>query len=130
MTPLLLAATPGVDFDPRRGGRFVRFSFAGATADMAEAMAGINWTAIKIGLTGFSPWTFRSLCLGLGGLLLCAVAHLSGQSLRVPRAMWPKLAVLAFFNISSWNMLIAYGLLMIPSGRAAIIAYDEGGLNG
>ena len=32
-----VAATPGIDFDPERGNRFVRFSFAGATDDMAEA---------------------------------------------------------------------------------------------
>ena len=32
-----VAATPGIDFDPRRGHRFVRFSFAGAAADIAEA---------------------------------------------------------------------------------------------
>ncbi len=32
-----VAATPGVDFDPSRGNRFVRFSFARDTADMAEA---------------------------------------------------------------------------------------------
>ena len=32
-----VAATPGVDFDPGRGASFVRFSFAGATDDMAEA---------------------------------------------------------------------------------------------
>ena len=32
-----VAITPGVDFDPDRGSRTVRFSFAGATADMAEA---------------------------------------------------------------------------------------------
>jgi aspartate/methionine/tyrosine aminotransferase len=32
-----IAATPGVDFDRRQGHRFVRFSFAGSTADMAEA---------------------------------------------------------------------------------------------
>ncbi len=32
-----VAATPGVDFDPVRGAAFVRFCFAGATADMAEA---------------------------------------------------------------------------------------------
>jgi len=31
-----VALTPGVDFDPTRGRRHVRFSFAGATADMAE----------------------------------------------------------------------------------------------
>lgn len=32
-----VATTPGVDFDPGRGHRFIRFSFAGATEDMAEA---------------------------------------------------------------------------------------------
>lgn len=32
-----VAATPGVDFDPERGHRFVRFSFAGTTEDIAEA---------------------------------------------------------------------------------------------
>lgn len=32
-----LAATPGVDFDPARGHGSIRFSFAGATADMIEA---------------------------------------------------------------------------------------------
>lgn len=32
-----VAATPGVDFDPTRGQRFVRFSFAGDEAEIAEA---------------------------------------------------------------------------------------------
>lgn len=32
-----IAATPGIDFDRSRGHLFVRFSFAGAIADMAEA---------------------------------------------------------------------------------------------
>jgi aspartate/methionine/tyrosine aminotransferase len=32
-----IAATPGVDFDAARGRHFMRFSFAGSTADMAEA---------------------------------------------------------------------------------------------
>jgi aspartate/methionine/tyrosine aminotransferase len=32
-----VAATPGIDFDPARGGHFLRFSYAGTTAAMAEA---------------------------------------------------------------------------------------------
>jgi len=32
-----VASTPGLDFDAERGNRFVRFSFAGSTEDMAEA---------------------------------------------------------------------------------------------
>lgn len=33
-----VAATPGADFDPARGHRAVRFSFAGSTADIADAV--------------------------------------------------------------------------------------------
>ncbi|RDD63006.1 pyridoxal phosphate-dependent aminotransferase [Ferruginivarius sediminum] len=32
-----VAATPGIDFDPARGRRYMRFSFAGPEAEMAEA---------------------------------------------------------------------------------------------
>jgi len=34
-----IAATPGVDFDPARGGRYLRFSYCGAPEDMAAAPA-------------------------------------------------------------------------------------------
>jgi aspartate/methionine/tyrosine aminotransferase len=33
-----LAITPGIDFDPDEGGKFVRFSFAGAADDVTEAV--------------------------------------------------------------------------------------------
>ncbi|MFF5985606.1 pyridoxal phosphate-dependent aminotransferase [Prauserella flavalba] len=33
-----VAITPGIDFDPVDGGRYVRFSFAGAEADVAEGV--------------------------------------------------------------------------------------------
>ncbi|MET0651726.1 MAG: aminotransferase class I/II-fold pyridoxal phosphate-dependent enzyme [Hyphomicrobiaceae bacterium] len=37
LADLGIAATPGVDFDAERGGRYVRFCYAGTTADMTEA---------------------------------------------------------------------------------------------
>jgi aspartate/methionine/tyrosine aminotransferase len=37
-----VAATPGVDFDPLHGRDFVRFCYAGATADMLEAVGRIG----------------------------------------------------------------------------------------
>ena len=41
-----VAATPGLDFDPARGNATMRFSFAGATADMAEAVSRLkSWLA-------------------------------------------------------------------------------------
>lgn len=84
---------------------------------------GFNWTAMKVSLSEIPPWSFRTLCLGLGSAVLFAVLRLGGQTLAVPRGQWGRLAVLAFFNITLWNMLIAFGLSMIASGRAAILAY-------
>jgi drug/metabolite transporter (DMT)-like permease len=84
---------------------------------------GFNWTAMKVALSEIPPWSFRTLCLGLGSAVLFAVLRLGGQPLAVPRQQWPRLWVLAFFNITLWNMLIAFGLTMIASGRAAILAY-------
>ena len=43
-----VAATPGLDFDEARGRRFLRFSYAGSTADMAEAARRLqNWSRLK-----------------------------------------------------------------------------------
>lgn len=33
-----VAVTPGLDFDPQRGARTLRFSYARATADIAEGL--------------------------------------------------------------------------------------------
>ena len=33
-----VAATPGIDFDPEQGDRWVRFSYSESTADIAEAV--------------------------------------------------------------------------------------------
>ena len=84
---------------------------------------GFNWTALKVALSEVPPWTFRTLCLGLGSAVLFAALRAGGQPLRVPRGQWGRLAVLAFFSITCWNMLIAFGIALIPSGRASILAY-------
>ena len=84
---------------------------------------GFNWTAMKVALSEVAPWTFRSLCLGLGSAVLFAVLRAGGQSLAIPKGQRARLAMLAFFNITCWNLLIAFGMTMIPSGRAAILAY-------
>jgi drug/metabolite transporter (DMT)-like permease len=84
---------------------------------------GFNWTALKVALTEVAPWTFRALCLGLGSAILFIALRARGQSLAVPKAERLRLAMLAFFNITCWNLLVAFGVTMIPSGRAAILAY-------
>jgi drug/metabolite transporter (DMT)-like permease len=84
---------------------------------------GFNWTAMKVALADYTPWIFRSLCLGFGSMVLFVVARALGHSLHVKRELWLKLAILAFFNVTCWNMMVAFGLTMIPSGRASILAF-------
>jgi drug/metabolite transporter (DMT)-like permease len=84
---------------------------------------GFNWTAMKVALAQVPPWTFRSLCLGLGAAVLFAALRAGGQRLILPSGQWSRLWLLALLNITSWNMLVAFGVGMIPSGRAAILAY-------
>jgi drug/metabolite transporter (DMT)-like permease len=84
---------------------------------------GFNWTALKVALSEVPPWIFRSLCLGLGSAVLFAALRAGGQRLVLPRGQWGRLWLLALLNITSWNMLIAWGVALIPSGRAAILAY-------
>lgn len=48
LAELGIAATPGVDFDAERGARYVRFCYAGTTADMAEAARRLKgWSRLK-----------------------------------------------------------------------------------
>jgi drug/metabolite transporter (DMT)-like permease len=84
---------------------------------------GFNWTAMKVAIAEVAPFTFRTLCLGLGSGVLFAFLRASGQPLTIPRDQWPRLALIAFFNITCWNLLVVFGLTMLPSGRAAILAY-------
>jgi aspartate/methionine/tyrosine aminotransferase len=43
-----IAATPGVDFDAERGSRFIRFCYAGTTADMGEAARRLgSWERLR-----------------------------------------------------------------------------------
>lgn len=46
-----VAATPGVDFDPGRGERYVRFSFSGSRSDVAEAVVRLrDWVKHNTGV--------------------------------------------------------------------------------
>ena len=84
---------------------------------------GSNWPILKLGVAELAPLTFRALTLPFAGLGLLAFAKASGESIRIPRAMWPTVALLALFNITGWNGLVLFGVREMAAGRSAIIAY-------
>jgi len=98
---------------------------AGALIPIAVVtlMWGCNWPVLKMGVPEIAPLTFRALTLPLCALGLLAIAWAAGDSIRLPRPMWGKVAVLALFNCTGWNGLLLFGLQQLPAGRAVILAF-------
>jgi len=67
--------------------------------------------AMKVALAT-SPWTFRTLCLGLARRCCSCVAR-RRPAPGSTEGSGERLAALAFFNITCWNVLVAFGLTMI-----------------
>jgi drug/metabolite transporter (DMT)-like permease len=84
---------------------------------------GSNWPAMKLAVRELDPWTFRTICLLVGGTGLLALVRAGGHSLQIPRQERGPLALAALFNITVWHLCSAYGLTRIQAGRGAIIAY-------
>lgn len=84
---------------------------------------GFNWPVMKLVLAEMPPMYFRSWCLGLGAAGLFALAWAQRLAIRVPDGRWGALAVISMFNLAAWNVLAVYGVGMMESGRAAILAY-------
>jgi drug/metabolite transporter (DMT)-like permease len=84
---------------------------------------GSNWAPLKLVLREVPPLTVRTIG-GLGGAaMLALIVGASGQSLRVPRGVWPRLTFLALLNITAWMGLVAVALLWLDASEAVVITY-------
>jgi len=84
---------------------------------------GCNWPVMKRVLAEMPPWTYPGVGLMLASVALMATAHAAGQTLRVPPGQWPRLAAIAFTNFTLWQVFAAYGVTLLPAGRAAILNF-------
>ena len=84
---------------------------------------GMNWQVMKVGLQEIAPLWFRGTTALVGGLGLLTLARLVRQPILPPRGKWRVLLWLGLTNIAGWSALSIYGLSMLPSGRAALLAY-------
>ena len=84
---------------------------------------GCNWPVLKLGVTELPPLTFRGATLVFAGLGLLLISKLSGNSIRIPRALRGKVVALALCNIAAWNGLIVFGVQQMSAGRSAILAF-------
>lgn len=84
---------------------------------------GTNWVALKVSLAEIPVWQYRAITCVAGGLGLLLMALFARQTLRVPRRIWGAMALGALFNVTGWHILIAYGVKLIASGQASVLAF-------
>jgi len=84
---------------------------------------GLNWPVMKIILAEVPPWQFRAVTGVVGGLTLFGLAVLLRQRIDVPRAQWLPLLAASVFNVTSWFVLIAYGVMLMGGGHASILGF-------
>jgi drug/metabolite transporter (DMT)-like permease len=84
---------------------------------------GFNWPVTKYLLAELPPLTLRGSTGVIGAALLAVLAVMRRQSLHVPRALWPRLALAAALNVGAWMVLMGLALLWLPASEAALIAY-------
>jgi drug/metabolite transporter (DMT)-like permease len=84
---------------------------------------GFNWPVTKYLLGELPPLTLRGSTGVVGAGLLAVLALMRGQSLKVPRELWPRLMLAAVLNVMGWMVLMGLALLWLPASEAALIAY-------
>ena len=84
---------------------------------------GLSWQVMKVALREIPPLNFRAFTTLAGGAGLMLIARLMRQPILPPKGKWPVFILLAAANITAWNILSIYGILLLPSGRAALLAY-------
>ncbi len=84
---------------------------------------GVNWPMMKIVFAEFKPWTFRGFTCLAAGLMLLALARVSRVSLWPASGEWRRIAIASLFNVTSWHMLTAFGIMLLASGKASVLAF-------
>jgi len=84
---------------------------------------GLNWPVTKHIMVEWPPLSARGLTGMAGGALLAVVAVMRGQSLRVPRELWPRLLLSSVLNVTAWMTAMGLALLWLPASEAVVVAY-------
>jgi drug/metabolite transporter (DMT)-like permease len=84
---------------------------------------GLNWQVVKASMPEIPPFWLRGASTFLGGLGLLLMARIKGRSIRPAQGEMRILCWLSLWNITLWGAFSAYGVLFLPSGRAALLAF-------
>lgn len=84
---------------------------------------GLNWPATKVLLVSCPPLSARGVSGLVASLTLFGIALLCGETVAVPRRLWPRLTASALLNVTAWMGFTTASLLWLPPGQAVTLAY-------
>jgi len=82
---------------------------------------GLNWPTVKVIVGSLPPFAFRTVGLGVGGLLLLGLALAQGRRLVPPE---PRQVLLGgLLNVAGFNLCTVFAQLATTTSRAAVLTY-------
>lgn len=84
---------------------------------------GVTWPIMKIALSEFPLWTFRAVSCLAAGLCLLGFAGLARGTFLPRSSEWVRLTLAALCNVTGWHIFVSYGVMIVPAGHAAMLAY-------
>lgn len=87
---------------------------------------GLMWPLIKIGLSGMTPWSYRSIGYCVGAFALIAIVKASGRSMAVPGGAktWVHLFVSSILNVVAFGLFSTFAMFTASTGRVAVVSYS------
>jgi drug/metabolite transporter (DMT)-like permease len=101
-------------------------SGGGAIATLAAlALAwGCNWSFMKLVFAEFPVWGFRGFSGVIAGVAVLGIAAAQTGRIRPEgAAAWRWLAIAGILNVTIWQVTTAYGVQLLGSGHAAVLAF-------
>lgn len=84
---------------------------------------GINWPAMKLLLLEWPPLFARGTSGLVASMIIGLIAVATGQGLRVPRALLPRLLAASLLNVFAWMGFSNLALRWLSAGQGALLVY-------
>lgn len=84
---------------------------------------GLNWPAVKILIGEIPPFTLRAIGFAAGAVVLFVLARGRAEAFMPQRAEWVQLVTASLLTMFGFNVLTAFGQLVMETSKAAIIAF-------
>lgn len=84
---------------------------------------GLNFTVIKYALSEIDPIAFRAISGLIGALTIFIISKNPLQLLTIPWRDKRNIIIYSFLTVTLFQSFCTYGISLLPSGRASILAY-------